>query len=150
MLHTRGFSCNSQLLSPLSPPTQPSPIASQFTPTDTVQQPDAPASSQCNLVPIKGFVHEVLRHSRTSGCVLQTALCYLEAIQDGPTAGRERKTGDGVQGEPDLANRIIQGDFEAEEWREWTLNSIMTDLFISTLPSTAALLGHMPWLPCEW
>jgi len=32
-------------------------------------------------VPIKGFVHEVIRRSRTSGCVLQTALCYLEAIR---------------------------------------------------------------------
>ena len=116
MLHTRGFSCNSQLLSPLSPPTQPSPIASQFTPTDTVQQPDAPASSQCNLVPIKGFVHEVLRHSRTSGCVFQTALCYLKAIRVMvPQLVEKEKTGDGVQGEPDLANRIIQGDPKAEE-----------------------------------
>src|SRR6267154_5994038 len=34
----------------------------------------------CNVVPMKGFVHEVLCHSRTSGSVLQTALCYLEAI----------------------------------------------------------------------
>ena len=30
---------------------------------------------------MKGFVHEVLRRSRTSGTVLQTALCYLEAIR---------------------------------------------------------------------
>ncbi|KAJ7066216.1 hypothetical protein C8F01DRAFT_1122637 [Mycena amicta] len=29
---------------------------------------------------MKGFVHEVLRRSHTSGSVLQTALCYLEAI----------------------------------------------------------------------
>ena len=32
-----------------------------------------------SLVPIKGFVHKVLRHSQTSGCIIQTALCYLEA-----------------------------------------------------------------------
>jgi len=34
-----------------------------------------------SLIPIRSFVHEVLRRSRTSGCVLQTALCYLEAIR---------------------------------------------------------------------
>jgi len=39
------------------------------------------SDSRDNLVPIKGFVHEVLRRSRTSGCVLQTALCYLEAVR---------------------------------------------------------------------
>jgi hypothetical protein len=30
---------------------------------------------------MKGFVHEVLCRSRTSGSILQTALCYLEAIR---------------------------------------------------------------------
>lgn len=30
---------------------------------------------------MRGFVHEVLRRSRTSGTVLQTALCYIEAIR---------------------------------------------------------------------
>ncbi|KAJ7069141.1 hypothetical protein C8F01DRAFT_1111660 [Mycena amicta] len=30
---------------------------------------------------MKGFVHEVLRRSHTSGSILQTALCYLEAIR---------------------------------------------------------------------
>ncbi|KAK7002045.1 hypothetical protein R3P38DRAFT_3609057 [Favolaschia claudopus] len=39
------------------------------------------ADNWSNLVSIKGFVHEVLRRSRTSGSVLQTALCYLEAIR---------------------------------------------------------------------
>ncbi|KAJ3765484.1 hypothetical protein FB446DRAFT_655244 [Lentinula raphanica] len=34
-----------------------------------------------NLLPMKGFVHEVLRRSRTSGRVLQIALCYLEAVR---------------------------------------------------------------------
>ncbi|KAF8650433.1 hypothetical protein AX16_005236 [Volvariella volvacea WC 439] len=36
-------------------------------------------AAQHNL--LKGFVHEVLRRSRTSGCVLQAALCYLEAVR---------------------------------------------------------------------
>ena len=35
--------------------------------------------------------------------------------------------GDGVQGEPDLPGKIVQGDLEAEEWRELSLNSIMAD-----------------------
>jgi hypothetical protein len=31
--------------------------------------------------PIKGFIHEILRHSWNSGMVLQMALCSLEAIR---------------------------------------------------------------------
>ncbi|KAJ7069502.1 hypothetical protein C8F01DRAFT_1226824 [Mycena amicta] len=38
-------------------------------------------SQRNNPIPMKGFVHEVLRRSHTSGSVLQTALCYLEAIR---------------------------------------------------------------------
>jgi PHO85 cyclin-5 len=30
-------------------------------------------------------------------------------------------------GEPDLTDRIVQGDLEAEEWKELSLNSIMAD-----------------------
>lgn len=33
------------------------------------------------LLPLRNFVHEVLKRSRTSGSVLQTALCYLEAVR---------------------------------------------------------------------
>ena len=33
-----------------------------------------------NLVLMKGFIYEVLYQSHMSGCVLQTALCYLKAI----------------------------------------------------------------------
>jgi hypothetical protein len=35
--------------------------------------------------------------------------------------------GDGVQGEPDLLGRIVQGDLEAEEWRELSMSSVMAD-----------------------
>lgn len=61
-----------------------------------------------NLVPIRGFVHEVLRRSRTSGCVLQTALCYLEAIRPkiAEYAHLER-IGKGTNGEPETAPRIV-------------------------------------------
>ena len=33
------------------------------------------------LLPLKNFVHEVLKRSRTSGSIMQAALCYLEAIR---------------------------------------------------------------------
>jgi len=33
------------------------------------------------LLPLKNFVHEVLKRSRTSGSIMQTALCYLEAVR---------------------------------------------------------------------
>jgi hypothetical protein len=54
-------------------------------------------------VPIKAFIHEALRRSRTSGTVLQTALCYLEAIRPKVLKLVEKeKIGDGVHDEPDL------------------------------------------------
>jgi hypothetical protein len=82
---------NNQLPSPISPSTQASPPS----PSPSTSPPPAfvtsglqhmlsdqdISDSRDNLVPIKGFVHEVLRRSRTSGCVLQTALCYLEAVR---------------------------------------------------------------------
>ena len=111
--NSQGFSCNSQLLSPISPSMQPSPIASQFTSAPSTQQPNG---TQCNLVPIKGFVHKVLRRSRTSSCVLQTALCYLKAIRSNvPQLIKKEKTGHGVQREPDLTDRIVQGDLKADK-----------------------------------
>ncbi|KAF9653202.1 hypothetical protein BDM02DRAFT_3071137, partial [Thelephora ganbajun] len=33
------------------------------------------------VVPLHGFVQELIRRSRTSGTVLQTALCYIEAVR---------------------------------------------------------------------
>ena len=38
-----------------------------------------------------------------------------------------------VQGEPDLMDRVIQGDLEAEGWREPSLDSIMADfIYLNT------------------
>jgi hypothetical protein len=49
------------------------------------------------------------------GSVLQTALCYLEAIRANvPELVEREKIGDGVQGEPDLSGKIAQGDLEAD------------------------------------
>lgn len=66
-----------QLLSPISPSTR----TTAFPPSsDTSNNPRA-ADPVTDTAPIKGFVHEVLRRSRTSVGVLQTALCYLEAVR---------------------------------------------------------------------
>ena len=122
---------NHQLPSPISPSTQSSPPTSPpgFASTQTANAKATPSAQQnTNLVPIKGFVHEVLRRSRTSGSVLQTALCYLEAIRAKvPELVQKEKSGEGVNGELDLSGRITQGDLEAEEWRELALDSIMAD-----------------------
>ena len=80
---TRNIS--TQLPTPPSATAQPSPLSdNHHLPTIlTDLTPPSEKSLPCanNLVPIKSFVHEVLRRSRTSGQVLQTALCYLEAIR---------------------------------------------------------------------
>ena len=56
-----------------------------------------------SLVPIKGFVHEVLHRSHTSGNMLQTALCYLEAIcANVPELVQKEKNGEDVHSELDL------------------------------------------------
>ena len=52
------------------------------------------ADSTSSLLPLKNFVHEVLRRSRTSGSILQTALCYLEAVRSKiPHISRDEKRG---------------------------------------------------------
>ena len=75
---------------------------------------------------IKGFVGEVLRHSLMSGCVLHTAMCYLGKSYVPQLVGKG-KPDHRVQGEPDLTERVVQGDLEAEGWREPSLDSIMAD-----------------------
>jgi PHO85 cyclin-5 len=35
--------------------------------------------------------------------------------------------GDGVQGEPDLSGKIVQGNIDAEEWQALSLDSVMAD-----------------------
>lgn len=84
--HLRGpnilhsTSRNTQLPSPISPTTQPTPVISSLLPC-SAQPVACPQLQRSDVASIKGFVHEVLRRSRTSGTVLQTALCYLEAIR---------------------------------------------------------------------
>ncbi|KAF8135672.1 hypothetical protein EV363DRAFT_1212356 [Boletus edulis] len=71
---------NTHLPSPISPTTQHTPVTSPVSPHAS-QAILYSQHHQCETAPMKGFVHEVIRRSRTSGSVLQTALCYLEAIR---------------------------------------------------------------------
>ncbi len=99
---------NTQLPSPVTPTYEPS---DEYPPI----QSDGPNKT---LIPLKGFVHEVLRRSKTSGSVLQTALCYLAAIRPNVLELVQlEKAGQGPRGEPELADRITlatQAELEME------------------------------------
>ncbi|PBK91453.1 hypothetical protein ARMGADRAFT_202677 [Armillaria gallica] len=95
----------------------PSPVTPTYEPSDEYPpiQSDGPNKT---LIPLKGFVHEVLRRSKTSGSVLQTALCYLAAIRPNVLELVQlEKAGQGPRGEPELADRITlatQAELEME------------------------------------
>ncbi|KAJ7772594.1 hypothetical protein DFH07DRAFT_953059 [Mycena maculata] len=131
---------NTQLSSPVSPFTQPSPPSpvSSASPAcsragSTILQSDQDLASsfgsRSNLVPIKGFVHEVLRRSRTSGSVLQTALCYLEAIRPKvPELIQKEQSGEGARGEPDADFRVMPATAaELEMEAQWAELSATTN-----------------------
>ncbi|KAI0283583.1 hypothetical protein BGY98DRAFT_681103 [Russula aff. rugulosa BPL654] len=60
---------------------------------------------------LKTFVHEVLRRSRTSCSVLQTAVCYVEALRPTiPELVRQEQTGEGIRGEIDQGVRVLSQD----------------------------------------
>ncbi|KAH8119276.1 hypothetical protein DFH11DRAFT_1493145, partial [Phellopilus nigrolimitatus] len=106
------------LPSPCSPSTQHSPlppdpprVASSFL---NEHFANATIVAEKDLVPIKTFVHEVLRRSRTTCSVLQSALCYIEAVRKKvPEMAEKEKQGFGVRGEPELGDRIVRDDEEA-------------------------------------
>ncbi|GLB37623.1 putative regulation of cyclin-dependent protein serine/threonine kinase activity [Lyophyllum shimeji] len=135
---SRTTSRNPQLPSPVSPSTNSSPSLASSSPFTQAQAPSlsdqdiaGTSCSRSNLVPIKAFVHEVLRRSRTSGCVLQTALCYLEAIRSKvPELVRQERAGEGVKGEPDLGDVITpatEAEFERETEFTMRLDSVDND-----------------------
>ena len=69
-----------QLPSPVSPSTVETPPLSPLAPT--LDGPTGPClSGKPGVAPLHGFVQELIRRSRTSGSVLQTALCYIEAVR---------------------------------------------------------------------
>jgi PHO85 cyclin-5 len=99
-----------QLPSPLTPNTTPSafPPLNPNQPHSQIFQELSISQIDATSRHIKGFVHEVLRRSRTSGCVLQTALCYLKAIH--PKVNRLvelEKAGQGFRGDPPPRANVI-------------------------------------------
>lgn len=113
---------NTQLPSPISPTTQPSPTPASCLPNSyslhSSSIPLTPGSSdqapRYDVAPMKGFVHEVLRRSRTSGSVLQTALCYLEAIRAKvPELVSQEKGFPGSTCEKESVERVVQGEVNA-------------------------------------
>ncbi|KAI0348898.1 hypothetical protein OH77DRAFT_1432531 [Trametes cingulata] len=118
-LMTAGLSkllaSRSQLPSPVSPMSRPS----SSPPADGCESySQAPESSGgSNLIPIRGFVHEVLCRSRTSTGVLQTALCYLEAVHAKvPELLRKEKARPTSEryAEEEAELRIVQGLSESD------------------------------------
>jgi hypothetical protein len=117
---------NTQLLAPQSPSHQSSPIPppSPGSPASTSSgRPDSDSSvpwphthgsqSDSNLILIPGFVREVLKLSCTSRSVLQTALCYLEAIRTNfPELACREAIGEGVMGEVEIGDRIVPVEIE--------------------------------------
>lgn len=110
--HQSAFT--SQQQQRLAPSSSPSLLAHHRLAASQPSIPTAPvliqtgtADAQPPLVPVRGFVHEVLKRSRTSGGVLQTALCYLEAIR--PKLAdlvRQEKEGTAIYGEPEPTSTI--------------------------------------------
>ncbi|KAJ7770703.1 hypothetical protein B0H16DRAFT_1715357 [Mycena metata] len=132
---------NTQLPSPVSLLTQPSPPSPQSSSSPAARV--GPVTLQCeqdlaanfgnrtNLVPIKGFVHEVLRRSRTSGSVLQMALCYLEAIRPKvPELIRKEQSGEGTGTEYDSESRVTPAT-AAELALEAQLSSMNFDFTVA-------------------
>lgn len=96
---------NTQLPSPISPSIHAAPPHNA-----TGTESGLFGTTQCNLVPLRNYVHEVLRRSRTSGGVLQTALCYLDAVRPRLDEVIDlEKRGFGAPPVPVLDEVIIQG-----------------------------------------
>jgi ribonuclease HI len=100
------------------------------------QGPAGASAQEKGLVPIKTFVHEVLRRSRTTCSVLQSALCYVEAIRSKvPELVEAEKRGQRVRGEWETGETIVKADEDA-----WDLETLTdTDNICSGVPTEPAL-----------
>ncbi|KAI9509159.1 hypothetical protein F5148DRAFT_1189583 [Russula earlei] len=103
---------------PITPPHLPSTAPSNLSTASRCLSRAATQIDFCpteqargNSAPLKTFVHEVLRRSRTSCSVLQTALCYIEALRSKvPELVHQEKTGEGIRGEVDQGARVLSPD----------------------------------------
>ncbi len=107
-----------QLPSPITPPYLPSTASSphgtasrKLSRAATHTDLSSAEQARMNAAPLKTFVHEVLRRSRTSCSVLQTALCYIEALRSKiPELVHQERTGEGIRGEVDQSTRVVFSD----------------------------------------
>ncbi|KAI9442391.1 hypothetical protein H4582DRAFT_1928168 [Lactarius indigo] len=107
-----------QLPSPISPPYLPGTASSphgtasrNLSRAATHADLSSAEQARINATPLKTFVHEVLRRSRTSCSVLQTALCYIEALRSKiPELVHQERTGEGIRGEVDQSARVVCSD----------------------------------------
>jgi len=142
--------CVQQLPSPITPPfTASSPHASTAsrklsrasTLTDLSSSTD---HSRVNATPLKTFVHEVLRRSRTSCSVLQTALCYIEALRTKiPELAHQERIGEGTRGEVDQSERVVCSDDPRllESPKEVTIDEIINPGHLDDdVPATVRML----------
>ncbi|KAI0268646.1 hypothetical protein BC834DRAFT_866579 [Gloeopeniophorella convolvens] len=95
-----------------SPPSRPPSSAPRVLSRSQTHADLSPADlSRKHVAPLKAFVHEVLRRSRTSCSVLQTALCYIEALRTKvPELVQQEKAGQGIRGETDQSTRVLLSD----------------------------------------
>jgi hypothetical protein len=104
---------------PITPPYLPGTTSSPYVSTAprilsrAATHSDFSSAEQArgNAAPLKTFVHEVLRRSRTSCSVLQTALCYIEALRlRVPELVQQEQIGEGIRGEVDQGMRVLSQD----------------------------------------
>ena len=72
------MSCE-KLPSPISPSTVETPPLFPLASSLSVAASNC-LSGKPGVAPLQSFVQELIRRSRTSGIVVQTALCYIEAV----------------------------------------------------------------------
>ncbi|KAG6378146.1 hypothetical protein JVT61DRAFT_13834 [Boletus reticuloceps] len=125
---------NTHLPSPISPTTQHTPVTSPVAPHAS-QAIVYSQHHQCETAPMKGFVHEVIRRSRTSGSVLQTALCYLEAIRSKvPDLVREENQAFSSSPVVSDNDRISQGEVGVDYESDLGSPAPSTDMLSSDIP----------------
>ncbi|KAL5507530.1 PCL5 [Sanghuangporus vaninii] len=135
-----------QLPSPRSPSTLPSPL-----PAISAEMPSTSSSTSAifpsaflaehfgsnastivcekDLVPIRTFVQEVLRRSRTTCSVLQSALCYIEAVRGKvPELVENEKRGLGAQRELTSEERITKENMEDSKPNFTMDSSVLNDM----------------------
>jgi hypothetical protein len=104
---------------PITPPYLPGTASSPHVSTAprilsraaTLNDLSSAEQARGNSAPLKTFVHEVLRRSRTSCSVLQTALCYIEALRPRiPELVHQEQNGEGIRGEVDHGGRVLSQD----------------------------------------